>query len=138
MGKDMLAIGDRGRRIGIARGRKDERLRLREIRIANRELGGVGVEDPDERMGLGDEEMPATSEESCHELGPAAKIREPAQNAIRGEDDIELAGQLGLELVDIGFYESAAMPTRSDSARAYLMALGEKSTPVTCAPSLPM
>jgi hypothetical protein len=32
MGKDVLAIGDRGRRSGITRGRKDERLWLCEIR----------------------------------------------------------------------------------------------------------
>jgi len=82
--------------------------------------------------------MPATAEESRHDLGPAAKIRQPAQNALRGEDDVELAGQLGHELVDIGFYQGGGDAHALGQRPRVLDALGEKSTPVTCAASFPM
>jgi len=73
--------------------------------------------------------MPATAEESRHDLGPAAKIRQPAQNAIRGEDDVELAGQLGHELVDIGFYQGGGDAHALGQRPRVLDGLGRKVDP---------
>jgi len=43
-------------------------------------------------------------------LGPALQIGQPAQHPVRGEDDVEAAGEVGGQIVEVALHEGGGHP----------------------------
>ncbi len=71
----------------------DQRLRPLEVRVLDREhaVGAGVVEGPEHRVALAEEQPPAGPQQFGDDPGPAADVRQPAQGADAGEDEVEAA-----------------------------------------------
>jgi hypothetical protein len=61
--------------------------------------------DLGDRVDLGDVEPAAGPDEVCGDARPAPDVRQPAEHALRGEDDIELALERRRQVVQVGLHE---------------------------------
>ena len=61
-------------------------------------------------MDLGHVEEPTGLDEVGHHSCPAGDVRQPAEDAVRGVDDIELAVQLGRQVIQVGDHEGCRNP----------------------------
>jgi hypothetical protein len=96
---------DRGVRVGVGPGvRELQRLLRRPVVVVEAQLGRVVavVEDPGERVGLGDVEEAARPHEVGDHLGPAGHVGQPVEHSEGGEHHVEVALQPVREVDHVG------------------------------------
>jgi hypothetical protein len=103
---ERLAHGGVGVGVGAVVGER-QRLRGRPVVVAEAELGGrvAVVEDPGERVGLGDVEEATRAQEVGNHLGPAGDVGQPVERPEGGEHHVEVALQLRGQLDHVGDHE---------------------------------
>ncbi len=88
-------------------------------------------------MRLGDEEPTARRDVAGDDPRPRSDVGQPAEHATRGVDDVEFAhrGRAGRSYTFDSMKRASGKPSSSASERAAATAAGDRSTPVTRAPS---
>ena len=104
-----------------ARDREDQRRLVLPVRVGQPQLAGrhaLVLEDVHDRMRLGDEEDPARRDEMRHDPGPRPDVGQPAEDAARRVDDVEVALERRRQVVQVRFDEACLREAELDRQRA--------------------